>query len=148
MAKGSTATGAKQTRDAFRKITSEFGPALNKVGRLAMRPMLAEARRNAPVDSGLTKRSLTIARVKGSPTMAPQHVVRVRGKAAGRSHFAEFGRAPNAEGKGGYAGSRFMTRAFETTKDQQQEIIRREWPQILAERIAYLKSKGIGRVKL
>lgn len=144
----STVTGAKQTRDAFRKITSSFGPALNKMGRLALKPMLKAARANAPVDSGELKKALIIRRVKGSPSLTPVHIVRARGRVAGRSHFAEFGRAPGVDGKGGYPGSRFLTRAFEDTKAEQQNIIKKEWPRILAERIAYLKSKGIGKVRI
>lgn len=146
--KKTTVTGGKETRDAFRKITSNLGPALNKVSRLAMVPMLKEARALAPKDSGALRKSLSIRRVKGSPSLAPGHWIGARGRSLRIIHLAEFGRPDDENGVGGYPGSRFMTRAYEATKGNVQDIIAEQWPRILEERIAYLKSKGIGKFKL
>jgi HK97 gp10 family phage protein len=141
-----TVKGGTETREAFRQIRSEFGPALNKVSRLAMAPVLKEARANAPKDTGRLKKSLVLRLVKGRPKNAPETRVGVSGRsrALRYSHLAEFGRA----GAGGYPGSRFMTRAFESTRGEVHHLIATHWPRILAERIAYLKSKGVGKVKL
>lgn len=142
----SVTKGGAETREAFRKIRSEFGPALNKVSRLAMQPVLKEARANAPKDSGRLKKSLQLRLMKGRSKLAPETRVGVSGRshALRYVHLAEFGRA----GEGGYAGSRFMTRAWESTRGEVHHIIATQWPRILAERIAYLKSKGVGRIKL
>jgi hypothetical protein len=84
--------------------------------------MLAAARANAPVHDGDLRRSLAIVK-RRSPKARPVHAVGPRADFTGKdgakpvryAHVVEFGRAANARGSGEQQGTRFLTRAFEST---------------------------------
>ena len=96
--------------------------------------------------TGLLKKSLILKRVKGSPKTKPRYVIGVKpgSRAVAYAAADEFGRAPNANGKGGYKGKRNLTRAFEATKQGAVAIFGKTFGPALeksAARIAARKAK-------
>lgn len=110
------------------KALRELGKALNgpaaAAARQALRPTLAEAKRNVPKDTGTLRRALVIrAGSKRSKTRTTTLVgpnKSVRGPDGKRSpvryaHLVELGHL-NRDGSK-TPGARYLTRAFESTKD-------------------------------
>ena len=131
----------------MRKFSSGFGVPLNEASRKAMAPLLAATRANAPVDEGALKRSLAIKRARSSK-LKPVHLVGPRAdyqrggdRPVRYAHIVEWGRAGNADGKGGMPGTRFMTRAFEATSATVLEILERELPAAIERRIAKIAAR-------
>lgn len=119
---GGKVMGAAQIRATLRGLGNTVGPALDSSSRYALKALEVQAAANAPKRSGTLARSLEIVR-RRSPRYNPTHVVgpgaRHRSPAGGRAiaygYVTEFGRAPNKSGKGGFRGTRWMTRAFRST---------------------------------
>lgn len=145
----STITGGKQVAAAFRQIVPGLSVPLNEASRKAMAPMVRAAKAGAPVDDGDLKRSMVVKRAK-SPKASPVHVVGPRADFVGKNgkrpvkyaHVVEFGRAANADGKGGFPGLRFMTKAFEATAQTVIATLESEIPVAIAKRVAKLRAKG------
>lgn len=120
--KRSTVTGGKEIARRFKYAVPGLVPAINEASRKALKPMLAAARANAPIDDGDLRKSLAIVR-RRSARERPVHAVGPRADYVGKdgekpvriAHVTEFGRAPNADGKGAIEGTRWFTRAFEST---------------------------------
>lgn len=116
--------GVRGTTAALRALARFASVPLNEASRHALAPTLAAAKELVPVDTGLLRRSLVIRRAK-SPKISPRHFVGPSTRAVGPggerpvkyAHLVEFGRAPNGAGHGAMAGSRFLTAAYEATKD-------------------------------
>ena len=120
----SPVSGVSETIRNLKQVASLVAPAANEASKRALEPTLAAAKDNVPKRLGLLKRSLILRRLKSSPKMAPVYVVTVKAGSRARryAHVAEFGRAPNADGKGAVRGSRAVTNAFESTKDAALKI--------------------------
>lgn len=118
----STVTGGKTIARRFKYAVPGLVPAINEASRAALKPLLAAARANAPVDDGDLRRSLAIKRLR-SARERPVHAVGPRADFVGKdgerparvAHLTEFGRAANASGHGEIQGTRWFTRAFEST---------------------------------
>ncbi len=120
----STITGGKAVARRLGAIAPGLATPLTEASRKAMRPMLAAAKALAPVDDGDLKRSLTIKSKRGQTVVGPnkKFIGRDGAKPGRVAHLVEFGRAAGANGRGGMPGTRFMSRAFEATKDQVVKI--------------------------
>lgn len=148
MPKRSTVSGGKAIARNFRQVVPGLAVPLNEASRKALKPMLTATRANAPLDQGTLKRSLAIKRAK-SPKNAPVHLIGPRAdwqEAGDRpvryAHIVEFGRAANADGKGGMPGTRFMTRAFDATAATVLSILETELPAAIERRIVKLATRG------
>ncbi len=135
-------TGDRETARAFRQLAKFVSVPTNSASRFALRPMLAEAKRNAPKRSGLLKKSLGIKRDTRSPKLRPVHWIGplARFKDVFRyAHLTNFGHL-NRDGSV-TVGTRWMDRAFEATKD---EVVRRFGDRIgteLEKRAARVRAK-------
>lgn len=149
MAKRSTMTGGAATARVLRQIVPGLAVPLNEASRKAMKPMLAAAKANAPKDTGALRRSLTVKR-RRSPKDKPVHVVGPRKDATGKdgrkpvkyAHIVEWGRAAGKDGKGAMAGTRFLTRAFESTSEQVLRLFGAEIGPAIERRAAKLAARG------
>jgi len=144
----STVTGGKATARAMRELVPGLAVPLNEASRKAMKPLLAATRANVPVDKGTLRRSLTIKRAK-SPKIRPVHLVGPRSdfqsgddRPVKYAHIVEFGRAPNADGRGGFPGTRFATRAFESTAATVLKVLELELPEAILRRVAKIRAKA------
>jgi HK97 gp10 family phage protein len=125
MASRSRVTGYRETIAAFRELARYVAIPANEASRYALAPTLAAAKANAPKRSGLLRRSLTIRRSTRGSKLKPRHYVGPDNSVVGPkgekpikyAHIDEFGRAPNKDGKGRVQGTRFLTRAYEETKE-------------------------------
>lgn len=108
----SSVTGAAGIRKEFKRLgrSDVLTAPINSASRFALGPVLSAARRNAPVASGLLKKSLVIRQDKRARKDSPRWLVGASGIARRYAHLAEFGRV-------GESGSRFLTRSFEETKE-------------------------------
>lgn len=126
-------SGGKSIRSAFAKVQSGLAVPMNEASRKALRPMLAAAKQAAPKEDGDLRRSLVIKRAE-SPKSHPVHVVGPSkdfvGKDGSRpvryAHVTNYGRAANADGKGGIEGTRWLDRAFDGSKAEVISIFARE----------------------
>ncbi|HWA18963.1 MAG TPA: HK97 gp10 family phage protein [Devosia sp.] len=129
MTKKSTVTGAKDIAKRFKYAVPGLVPAIAEAQKKALKPMLAMAKANAPIDDGDLRRSLAIKRLR-SARERPQHAVGPRSDYVGKdgekpvriAHITEFGRAANADGHGEVQGTRWLTRAFQATAEQTIQI--------------------------
>lgn len=119
MAARSRVTGHRETAANLRALARYSPTPVSEASRKALAPTLAEARANAPVDTGALRKSLVVRKAR-SPRDQPQHMVGPRrGSDPVRyAHLTEFGRAPGADGSGGITGLRWLTAAFESTKGE------------------------------
>lgn len=147
MPKKSSVSGGKEIAAAMRKVVPGLAVPLNEASRKALKPMLAATKQNAPVDTGALKRSLAIKKAR-SPKLKPVHLIGPRAdyqegdrRPVRTAHITEFGRAPNADGKGGIRGTRFMTRAFEATAQQVLRILEKELPEAIERRVVKLAAR-------
>lgn len=131
----------------MRQVVPGLAVPLNEASRKALKPMLAATKQGAPVRTGALKRSLAIKKAR-SPKIRPVHLIGPRSdyqegdnRPVKYAHLVEFGRAPNADGKGGTKGTRFMTRAFEATAQQVLKILETELPAAIERRIVKLASR-------
>ena len=149
-------TGASEATRAMRELARLVGPAGNAACKRALEPTLAVAKQGVPEDTGTLKKSLIIKRDSQSPKTKPRYAVGPDAAAKGKdgrrpvryAHLAEFGRAANANGTGGMLGSRFLTKAYEATKEQVVTIFGREIGPAIekqAARIAVQKAKRAAR---
>lgn len=152
MARKSSVTGGKATAKRLRQVVPGLAVPLNEASRKALAPMLRMARTTAPRDSGALRKTLIIKRSGRSPKIRPVHLVGPRAdyELNGRrpvkyAHVVEFGRAPNADGKGGMEGSRFMSKAFDATAARALQILGIELPAAIEKRVKKLASKGGSR---
>lgn len=121
MAKRSQMTGGKQVASTFRRASGGFLTPISAAMRTALAPMLAAAKRNAPVDDGTLKRSLAIKKDGRSAKTRPRYVVGPSTDAVGPdgsrpvkyAHVTEFGKVD-----GSVVGTRWLTRSFEETADE------------------------------
>lgn len=121
----SRAYGAESMFANMRRIVPGLQAPLNLASRKALAPLLSAARRNVPVDEGDLKKSLAVKRDGRARKNTSRHVVGPRSDyvAAGGAkpvkyaHISEFGKAD-----GSVKGTRWLTRAFEESKD---EVLRR-----------------------
>ncbi len=127
--------GARETAAALKKIVPGMRSGIIATSRAALRPMLRAAKAGAPRDTGTLRKSLTIKQAskrKLRPTflVGPSNeVVGPDGERPIRTaHFTEFGRAPNANGKGGMPGTRWLTAAFKATAGSVLDTMERELP--------------------
>lgn len=144
----SAVTGGKEIAKAMRQVVPGLAVPLNEASRKALKPMLAATKQNAPVRSGALKRSLAIKKAR-SPKIRPVHLIGPRAdyqegenRPVKYAHLVEFGRAPNADGKGGAIGTRFMTRAFEATAQQVLRILETELPAAIERRIVKIAARA------
>lgn len=130
----SRVTGGRETAAAMRQLAGLVAGPANSASKHALEPTLGAAAENLKADgsirSGLLLRSLLIKRQR-SPKTKP--IYRVGPDAASDArryaHLVEFGTLPHLVG-GRFAGAqhpgtkptRFMTRAFESTRE---EVVRR-----------------------
>jgi hypothetical protein len=129
-------TGVRETKAAFRQIKAGLDVPMRTSLRYAARPMLAEAKKTAPVDKGVLKRSVKLARIAKLPPGLVGYVIGIAGRARIYAHLAEWG-VP-----GEYEGSRFMTRAF---LSKRQEVLQRfaaHFPAQVEKRLHYLARKA------
>ena len=142
--KRSTVSGGKAIAKRFRPITPGLTVPINLASRKAMRPMLNAAKANAPRRTGLLKRALIIKNRKGRTLVGPdKSVTGARGaKPVKYAHIDEFGRAPRASGKGGQPGTRFLTRAFDATKDLVLRTFAAELGPAIDDRVKKLAAKA------
>lgn len=131
MARRSSITGAKGIASAFRQIVPGLTVPINQASRVALRPLLAAAKRNLKangnVQSGQLLKSLTVKKKGGKSVRLHEHLV---GPSAANPHYrlghlVEFGTTPHRIGKKLHPGARafpFLRPAFEETKD---EVIKR-----------------------
>ncbi len=125
----SRVTGHRSTATAFRRIVPGLKAPIGYASRKALQPMLKAARANAPVDSGDLKKSLAIKRDSRARKNVVRNVIGPRADYVGKngdkpvkySHVIEFGSAD-----GTVKGSRWLTRAFEESKDETIRIFREE----------------------
>lgn len=138
----STVTGGAAVARRLRQITPGLTVPLNQASRKAMRPMLRAAKANAPKDDGDLKKSLIVKNRKGTTIVGPssKYVGKDGAKPVRYAHLTEFGRAD-----GSMAGTRWLTRAFETTKDLVIETFGREIGPAIEKRAAYLAKKAGGK---
>lgn len=143
----STVTGGKQIAKALRQVVPGLAVPLNEASRKALKPMLAAAKQNVPVRTGALKRSLAIKKAR-SPKIRSVHLIGPRAdyqegenRPVNYASLVEFGRPPNANGKGGIRGTRFMTRAFEATAQQVLKILETELPAAIERRVMKLATK-------
>lgn len=130
---GSKIGGADDLARALQTLGRSIGAPINAASRKALRPMLAAAKRNAPVDKGNLKKSLTIKADGKASKSRPRFVVGPDAsyqidddRPVKYAHVVEFGPAD-----GSRPGARFMTAAFEETKDETLKILGAEiGPQI------------------
>lgn len=129
----SRVTGVRETSNALGDLGRYIIVPTNQASRYALQPTLRQAKANAPRDKGVLKKSLVVRQDPNAPRAKPRHVVgpsksvKERGRRpAWTAHLVEFGTAPHAQ-RGwfgrliwhpGIRGTRFLTRAFEATKDQ------------------------------
>lgn len=116
-------TGHGEAAKTMRELNKVLVPAARSATKASFEPTLAAAKQNLRDDgsvlTGALLRSMVVRLIKRSPKLSPRYVVTPDPKSKVRhAHLVEFGRAPNADGKGGYAGTRFLTRAFKSTVGQ------------------------------
>lgn len=113
-------TGHKGVSAAFRSLKTLIGPPANEAARYALQPALAAAKATAPKRTGALKKSLTIKRDSRSPQNKPTYVVGPdkKSRAVHYAHLVEFGRIGSKDGKGAQKATRFLTNAYEATKQQ------------------------------
>lgn len=119
--KKSRMTGGKAAANTFRRATGGLLTPINSATRKSLTPLLAAAKRTAPVDQGALKASLAVKKDGRSAKNRPRYVVGPRADYVGPdgarpvkyAHITEFGKAD-----GSVKGSRWLTRAFEATKDE------------------------------
>jgi HK97 gp10 family phage protein len=141
--------GVRQTKLNLRELGQYVSTPANAAARKALRPTLAEAKSNAPKKSGLLRKSLTI---KKSRSQKARPKFRVGPDAATEgpngekpikyAHITEFGRAPNKGGKGGMKGTRWLTRAYESTRDGVSAIFGAEIGPAIEKHAARLAQKA------
>lgn len=125
----STVSGAADIVAALNYLSGEIGTPSARAARKALTPTLKAARKNAPKDEGDLKKSLTVKRVARMPQNKNKHLIGPRADFVGDdgdapvryAHITEFGKAD-----GSVRGTRWMSRAFEETKDEAVEIYARE----------------------
>ena len=125
----STLTGGAAIARKFKAAVPGLLPAISEASRASLKPMLAAARENVPVRSGALKKSLAVKKLR-SARLKPSYAVGPRSDYVGKAgqkpvryaHLAEFGRPPNADGKGEEKGTRFLTRAFRATASEALRI--------------------------
>lgn len=122
---GSKIGGADDLARALQTLGRSIGAPINAASRKALRPMLAAAKRNAPVDKGNLKKSLTIKADDKASKARPRFVVGPdasyqigNDRPVKYAHVVEFGPAD-----GSRPGARFMSSAFEETADQTIKIL-------------------------
>jgi len=123
---GSKISGGDDLARALATLRGKIGAPINAAIRKGLRPMLAAQKRNAPVDEGDLKRSLTIRSDTRAPKTRPRFVVGPSKAYSGAdgdrpvkyAHVVEFGTADGSE-----AGTRFASRAFEETADEAVKIL-------------------------
>jgi HK97 gp10 family phage protein len=139
----SSVTGGKQIAQRLRQLSRGLAVPINQASRRAMRPMLAAAKSLVPVEHGYLKKSLVIKNRKGTTLVGPRKDFEAGGRRPVRyAHLVEFGRAPNANGRGGMKGSRFLTRAFDATKDVVLKNFEAEIGPAIERRVQQLAAKG------
>lgn len=119
MATRSRVIGDRETAANLRALSRFVSTPASEASRFALAPTLSEAKANAPVRTGGLRKSLVIRKDERAPKATPTYRVGPRrdSPAARFAHVLEFGRAPNADGTGGLPGLRWLTAAFESTKD-------------------------------
>jgi HK97 gp10 family phage protein len=129
-------TGVREVRDQFKKIKNGLDVPMRSTLQKAARPVVSTAKKNAPRESGILRKSLKLWRVPRMPKGSVTYLIGAAGKARFYAHLAEWGRM------GHYKGSRFMTKTFD---DQAPNVIERFtslFPEELEKRIKYLAKKG------
>lgn len=142
-------SGVRQTQMNLRELGQYVSTPANAAARKALRPTLAEAKANAPVRFGFLKKALTIKKGR-SPKARPKFRVGPDAAAEGPNgekpvryaHLSEWGRAPNKNGKGGYKGTRWLTRAYQSTRDGVSAIFGAEIGPAMEKRAAQLAKKA------
>jgi HK97 gp10 family phage protein len=141
--------GIRQTQMNLRELGQYVSTPANSAARKALRPTLAEAKSNAPKKYGLLRKSLTIKKSRSSkyrPKFRVGPVASAEGpngeKPIKYAHITEFGRAPNKSGKGGMKGTRWLTRAYESTRDGVSAIFGAEIGPAIEKRAAKLAQKA------
>jgi hypothetical protein len=115
--------GVDDARRAFRELARNLAAPMNEASKRSLDPTLAAAKENVPVRTGRLKRALAIVRAKDSPKTKPRYFVGPdRKRKVFYGHLVEWGRPDNADGKGGVKGTRFLTRAFDSTKTRIPQI--------------------------
>lgn len=130
---GSKISGADDLARALATLRGAIGAPINASSRKALIPMRAAARRNAPVDKGNLKKSLTIKADGKASKSRPRFVVGPDAsyqidddRPVKYAHVVELGPAD-----GSRPGARFLTAAFEETKGETLKILGAEiGPQI------------------
>ena len=130
--------GHTEAAAAFRRLANQLAAPGNQAGKRSLEPTLAAAKDNlqqdGSIESGELLRAITIRRQKSS-AIRPKYAVGAdpKSKAGPRAHLLEFDTAPhkNAGARAGTdhpgtKGTRFMTRAFEATKQQVVELWAKE----------------------
>jgi HK97 gp10 family phage protein len=103
--------------------------------------MLAAAKENVPVRTGKLRDALAIILDKKSPKTAPRYFLGPDRKTkAFYAHIVEWGRAPS-DGDNGMPGSRFMTRAYESCRQQAVEIFGKVIGPAIEQQAAKLRAK-------
>lgn len=135
-------TGVDEARKALGELGRYVIVPANQASRYALRPTLAAAKANAPRDKGVLRKSLVIRQNPDAPGLKPRHLVgpsksvKEKGRyPAWTAHLVEFGTAPHLVGNWwgklvmhpGIRGTRFLTKAFDATRD---EVVRRFGQQI------------------
>jgi HK97 gp10 family phage protein len=144
MAGKSRVTGVPEMKKAMREVARFAAAAANSASKHALEPTLEAARSNAPVRTGRLRQSLVIKRDPESAKSRPRYLVGPDSKspAVRYAHLTEF------EAEGGRPPLRWMTRAFEATKE---EVARRFGTLIgpalekQAARVAAQRAKKAGR---
>ena len=119
-------TGASDVARALNVLGRSLGAPINAASRKALRPMLAAAKRKAPKDEGDLRRSLIIKADGRAPKSKPRFVVGPSKSYVGAdgdkpvkyAHVVEFGSADGSK-----PAARFMSSAFEETKDDVLKIL-------------------------
>ncbi len=129
---GSRVTGAKDIAANFKRASGGLQTPINAASRKALRPMLAEAKKNlkanGSVESGDLLKSLAIKRDTKAPKMQTRFVIgpdpkKTRGH--GKAHLVELGSAPHMIGNVSHPGASpkpFLRPAFDETQAKTVKI--------------------------
>jgi hypothetical protein len=131
--------GLRETKAAFKQIRAGLDVPMRASLRYAARPMWREAEKTAPFLEGVLKRSIKLVRIPKLPAGLVGYAIGITGKARFYGHLAEWG----VPGK--YDGSRFMTRAFLSQRDEVVQRFRQHLPGQIEKRLQYLAKKAGGR---
>jgi len=129
-------SGVREVRENFKKIKNGLDVPMRTTLQKAARPVVSVAKKNAPKESGVLRKSLKMFRVPRLPSGYVEYKIGASGKARLYAHLAEWGRF------GHYAGTRFMTRTFDSEAQPTIERFKALWPAELEKRIKYLATKG------